>query len=249
VDWLRSCYRSRWNLPGAGEVNGRFFWSADGAPPYPDWNYIHSRNWHAGDGTPWPEFGELEDARQTWLSGALGQIFPNAVNVGDGSCIGSDLVGPVLGPAIGLAQGIDRRCYSVPLPPETHGCAAFDPSPQLWKLDLQGIVDEGCADCAALNQVYTLTHTTGCTWISPHVDYCTAGLFPQRKRWVLIIGASIVLLSWMNFGGSLPTFSWQGSMPVGNWQAFGPNTITATLIDGSGFCTNWPSTMTLTAGL
>lgn len=67
---LRSCYSSTWNLPGEGQVEGQFYFSPEGTPFLPDLSWLGSRNWHSGDGTPWPEFGEIESARQTWRNGA-----------------------------------------------------------------------------------------------------------------------------------------------------------------------------------
>lgn len=248
MDWLRSCYSSQWNLPGAGIVPGRYFWSDPAAPAYPDWSYLGSRNWHAGDGSAWPEFGETEEATQTWNNGELGQLLPNAVNVGDGSCIGSTIVGPVLSEPTGLTRGVDRRCYSIPMPPETHSCTLFNPSPLRWNITLSTIVNAGCTDCAVLNRTYTLEWVSGCNWVSETMEWCTGPTGPQKKRWSLLIGSTFVICQFTRNLGALPTNLAIYRGLTANWSAFGPNTLSVLSFDNT-FCDGWPASITLTPAL
>jgi len=211
VDWLRSCYASRWNLPTAGEVDGRYFWSADGALPYPTWSYLGSRNWHQGDGSPWPEFGELENAKQSWRNGALGQILPNQVNVGDGVCIGSDLIGPIVSAPAGLAGGVDRRCYSVPMPVETSACTAFNPSALQYRFTFVGVQDLAfpCSDTSIFNATWTVANLAACTWRNDSTHICTGAesfrwhlmynhpSFPGK--WVLFAASTVVSFRWVRY--------------------------------------------------
>lgn len=77
MDYLRTCYSSRWELPGYGEVRGYYFFN-DEAPEYQGWTYLGSRNWHAGDGTEWPPYGELEGVRQRYRKGEFLLPLPEA---------------------------------------------------------------------------------------------------------------------------------------------------------------------------
>jgi len=244
VDWLRSCYASRWNLPTAGEVDGRYFWSADDALPYPTWSYLGSRNWHQGDGSPWPEFGELETATQRWRNGALGQILPNQVNVGDGACIGSDLVGPIISTPIGLAQGVDRRCYSVELPAELHNCSFADPSPERWQLTLASVNDDFCANCAVFNGTFILNPLSPCRWQSDPIAFaCSGPVLTRRFTLQVGFGGSLVRLGLAGSGAPTTQAIWQRSLT--GWVPMGPNTIP--LVDQSGGCIDFPDPVTLTA--
>jgi len=213
-----------WNLPGAGEVPGRYFWSAEGAPLYPDWHYIGSRNWHAGDGSPWPEFGELETAKQSWRNGALGQIFPNAVNVGDGSCIGSDRVGPILTAPIGLAGGVDRRCYSIPMPQETSACAAFNPSATKYSFTIVGVQDQvfPCDDTSLFNATWTVQHLSGCIWRTASFGICTD---TDSFRWHLMYNHPVAPGKWSLFASAtVASFRWVRYELAGSaWIPLSPN--------------------------
>jgi hypothetical protein len=44
-------------------------------------SYFGSRNWHQGDGTPWPEFGELESTRQAWMDGSCKRLAAGGVRL------------------------------------------------------------------------------------------------------------------------------------------------------------------------
>jgi hypothetical protein len=110
VDVLRSCYRSFWNLPGIGVVEGHYRFAPPGSPYYPDWHFLGSRNWHQGDRTPWPEFGELESAKQIWENGSVVEQPPIEL-VGEQACFGSTLTGVIGQPWQGAIDGVDARCW------------------------------------------------------------------------------------------------------------------------------------------
>ena len=89
VDWLRSCYSSTWRFPSDSVPTrkGYFFFAPEGTPHYPGWSYFGSRNWHKGDGTDWPDFGELENTRQVWRDGSFPTTPPDAKLIGTQQCI------------------------------------------------------------------------------------------------------------------------------------------------------------------
>ena len=87
VDFLRSCYASTWDFPEAPAVAGEFFFCPPGTPHYGDWHYFGSRNWHKGDATPWPDFGETEDAKQAYRNGSFPVQHPDPILIGDQQCL------------------------------------------------------------------------------------------------------------------------------------------------------------------
>lgn len=109
---LRSCYRGTWNLPGFGHVRGYYFFTPDHVGTFPGWHFFGSRNWHKGDGNEWPEFGELETTRQTWVNGAyIAAVLPPDGIVGTLAEIDGD--GPFTTPRPEyLIGGLDRRCWT-----------------------------------------------------------------------------------------------------------------------------------------
>jgi hypothetical protein len=113
VDVVRSCYSSRWNFPDVGEVRGYYYFCGEDQPFYPGWSFFGSRNWHKGDGTPWPEFGELENVKQKWRDGSFATTQPALVTIGSGPQIAGDLPGPPDRPTQ-LVAGVDIRCWIPP---------------------------------------------------------------------------------------------------------------------------------------
>jgi hypothetical protein len=92
-------------------VKGYFFFCDPGTPHYPDWSYFGSRNWHKGDGSPIPPYGELENAKQAWRDGSFPTVKPDATLIGDQSCIeNGNHVGPQ---PVALIAGVDIRCWAV----------------------------------------------------------------------------------------------------------------------------------------
>ena len=79
---LRACYSSEWRLPGHESVRATFSFPTT-LPCYPGLTHFCSRNYHRGDGTPWPEYGELEDAIQRWRNGSFAYAAkPDALTLG-----------------------------------------------------------------------------------------------------------------------------------------------------------------------
>lgn len=64
VDWVRTCFYSRFRLPGHEDlVDGVWFDAEPGAPFAEGGTYVGSRDWTSDHRDPWPEFGEYEGAR------------------------------------------------------------------------------------------------------------------------------------------------------------------------------------------
>lgn len=120
MDVLRSCYTSTWRFPGGYEVPGRFYFN-DGAEPYPHLHYFGSANWHRGDGTEWPAYGEIDQAARPWHNGSFAPPPPPAQPAipPEDQLGGDDQVQGVVpaGPATWeLVQGVPLPCYPPPLP-------------------------------------------------------------------------------------------------------------------------------------
>jgi hypothetical protein len=92
-------------------VRGYYYFCRPGTPHYPDWHFFGSRNWHKGDGTPDPLFGETSGSRQTWRNGSFATTFPDARRVGDQGCI--ELGTGRHSPPTSLIAGVDARCWEV----------------------------------------------------------------------------------------------------------------------------------------
>ncbi len=109
VDVLRSCYASEWRFPGVeGTVAGYFYFNDD-AECYDGLTYFGSRNWHAGDGTPWPEYGEIEGAKQRWRNGSFVGRRPAAVRVGTADQV--EGLAPMPGPTDAGTWGLPMACW------------------------------------------------------------------------------------------------------------------------------------------
>lgn len=119
VDWVRSCYSSTWRFPETGDrdVRGYYYFTREPVRFYPGWSYFGSRNWHQGDGTPWPEFGEKEGVRQQWRDGSFPVRQPDARIVGTPACIEGLNVPMLHSPPVALIHGVDIRCWQTESPP------------------------------------------------------------------------------------------------------------------------------------
>jgi hypothetical protein len=110
VDVVRSCYASKWRFPFSGEIGGFYYFSPPGTPFYEDWHFFGSRNWHNGDGTEWPPFGELEGVRQRWVNGASPfPINPDTVISGDRRCVDGSAPGDSTVP---MQRGLPVACWT-----------------------------------------------------------------------------------------------------------------------------------------
>lgn len=84
---LRSCYTGTWHLPGWGDVAGYYYFSDEGTPFLPGWSWLGSRNWHDGDGSPWPAFGEKESSGQAYRKGTFAGERPLPISLGEEFCL------------------------------------------------------------------------------------------------------------------------------------------------------------------
>lgn len=90
-------------------MRGRFYFN-DHAPCYDGLTYFTSRNWHEGDRSPWPEFGETEDAQQRWRNGSFPVDPPPARIVGTADQVqGRQPVPPPEGPYV---LGLPLACWA-----------------------------------------------------------------------------------------------------------------------------------------
>jgi len=106
---VRSCYTGTWRLPGWGDVTGYFYFADAGTPFLPGWSWLGSRNWHDGDGTAWPVFGEKESTSQIWRNGSFAGERPIARSLGEEGCLEKE-TGVVL-TAIGWRGALPVRCF------------------------------------------------------------------------------------------------------------------------------------------
>lgn len=106
---LRSCYASGWNLPGVGVVRGYYYFSPPGTPFVQEPHFLGSANWHRGDGRPWNEYGEVEEAARSYRNGKfIGDELPSPRVVGDDGCLGREFVEVF---PVTLRWGLPVECY------------------------------------------------------------------------------------------------------------------------------------------
>lgn len=98
-----------WRFPGVGEVEGQYFFN-DNAPLYPGESLFGSANWHKGDGTDWPPYGEI-DTVQHWRNGSFPDTLPDARTVGPLDQIAGD--SPIDPPERPGIYGLPLLCWSV----------------------------------------------------------------------------------------------------------------------------------------
>ena len=130
MEFLRSCYSSKWRFPetGTADVPGYFYFCPEDTPHYDQWHYFGSRNWHHNDGSPIPVFGERENVRQSWRDGSFPVPRPDPIRVGLQGCIdGTGLNPDADDRPSSLVLGVDVRCWvSRPVPHFLAGAEALD---------------------------------------------------------------------------------------------------------------------------
>lgn len=245
MDWLRSCYKSEWNLPGVGVIGGRYFWSAEDAQPFPGFHLLGSRNWHWGDRTEWPEFGETETARQKWVNGSIPLELPNQTLIGEGQQLGSELSGITSPAPVGLVAGIDRRCYlpELPMAPTVQTYCKLVESAQYWGLSMSGWVNAPPFYFLAsnLNGDFVIPYVSGCQWrrtTGINLGGVTVNLWVQR-------GLPAFPLKWcFRIATGVATGThWQYELSEADFRMNEPNVLTLT-IDGAPPA-NPPATVTI----
>lgn len=182
VDWVRSCYLSRWRLfEGSNiETPGRYYFAPAGAPHYPGWHNFWSRNWTTDEFIPAPHLGELEGNRP-YSKGGLQTLYPPAVRLGSADCIenGERLPLPVL--SRHFIEGIDSRCYppsAAPEPPTELCCCDTLTSDQIVNGIISAALTSGsdlvdtsawpisyCCACSSVTSDYALEDWTRTTAI------------------------------------------------------------------------------------
>lgn len=109
VDYLRSCYKGKWLFPGHSEPVEGYFYFADDAPVLSSPHWFGSRNWHKGDGSPWPHYGETR-ARHHWRDGSFAGQIPPARLVGTEAALAGDAPCPPVGMSL---FGLPVLCWGV----------------------------------------------------------------------------------------------------------------------------------------
>jgi len=92
VDWVRSCYKSRWHLfrnDLATESSGRFYFCPTNTPHYPGWHYVGSKIWLDKNHSFEQGQGEILTATQVYDDGRVPHPIPLALRVGNAECIES----------------------------------------------------------------------------------------------------------------------------------------------------------------
>lgn len=113
VEWLRSCYASRWRLfrdTPEIETPGFYVFTPDGNPDYDGFHNFGSRNWTSDERDPEPQLGEVTDAQQSWMDGAPSAGIPAGSFLGTRGCIEEGELWPL--PVIDreIIGGFDSRC-------------------------------------------------------------------------------------------------------------------------------------------
>lgn len=122
VDWLRSCYLSKWLLFRNSDLKtpGRYYFPfALGASVrhYPFPHIFGSRNWTSDEREPQPIPGEANDEKQTWFRG-LPVPFPEGPGIrGSSTKIATGGLFPQDTAANRITAGADPDCHDVPIPP------------------------------------------------------------------------------------------------------------------------------------
>lgn len=89
VDFVRSCYQSRWRLPGNNGrvVDGQYIFAPPNAPGYPLPHYWGSRNYTTNNFIVDDTYGEDRHRRQKWTNGeGKEDTPPTTLILGDGTC-------------------------------------------------------------------------------------------------------------------------------------------------------------------
>lgn len=185
MDVLRSCYTGTWHLPGWGDVAGYFYFADEGTPFLPGWSFLGTRNWHAGDGSSWPTYGEKENTNQIWRGGSFAGEKPLPIAIGEEFCLEQEM-GIEFTP-IAWRGGLPVRCFR-PVEDEmpTGAIIGFGGSviPDGWLL----------CDGAAVNRVYysELFAVCGTAW-GPGDGVNTFNVPDLRGRALIGAGAGIGL--------------------------------------------------------
>lgn len=117
VEWLRSCYKSRWFLVHGGtgaNVSGRYYFSPANTPFYPAPTLLTSRGWHDSNALIVQSLGEDLLAKQVYDNGEMPALLPQNVSVGSAACLidGEPLANATT--ANQLVNGFPGECFIIP---------------------------------------------------------------------------------------------------------------------------------------
>lgn len=123
VEWLRSCYRSKWYLlSGQGSppsISGRYYFAEEGIPFYPRVTRLTSRNWYDKNALIGQSLGEDIAEKQKWDNGGMPALNPEIRSVGTTTCIQYGEEPGQAVPASSLVNGFVGDCFvPLPVPPD-----------------------------------------------------------------------------------------------------------------------------------
>ncbi len=132
VEWLRSCFRSRWRLWRGSEqtIAGRYYFADEGTPHYPCRHNLWSRDWVSADGFEHAALGEWAGERE-YDRGDPPPVLPVAKLVGNKDCIENGEAGqPVENEDCCGAMGryLPLPCYE--------GLSDFELHTNIWACDV-----------------------------------------------------------------------------------------------------------------
>lgn len=113
MEWLRSCYESKWHLfksDLAQVTGGEYYFSPPGTPFYAGWHRVGSRNWQTTNWDHVQTLGEDLETKQQWDDGDVpAPVIRNSV-VGNADCIenGEDILNGI--PTNQLEDGFVPGC-------------------------------------------------------------------------------------------------------------------------------------------
>jgi pimeloyl-ACP methyl ester carboxylesterase len=222
VDWLRSCYSSRWRLFAGSEQEtaGRYYWSPPGSLHYPGVHNYGSATWHRTDPeTVQGSLGEVIGTPRKHYSGVYDSQYPEQVVAGSPECIrNGEMPGDVLDPTNSYA-GYPVECYVPPAAPppdaarlDYEKASAFSRCAlaRLWATVIEFMYLDDAASIQALlaaflpsNPTVTVHSALGdmpSVTTVVHADYCCVAIDGTRNAQELALQAFQGVNPPQNFG-------------------------------------------------
>ncbi len=134
---------------------------------------------------------------------------------------------------------VGECCPPEPSCPLEIDCCGCEVNPLQWAFRVAGVVNGTCGGCTGFNTDWTLTYSDTCRWTSGDAGICTPG-----DSWSLNCapGDGVWRLGTSTVAGHSAIYE----LSVDSWSCFGPNVMNR-VQDYTVSCTNFPSTITLTA--
>jgi hypothetical protein len=176
VEWLRSCYSSRWRLfkdSLSTLVRGRYYFSPAGTPFFPGATVLGSRVWDDNNVSSEPSLGEVRGMPQRWDSGALPVELPFNVTVGAPACL---LDGDTLSDGVPPDQavgGFVGACFLPPAPPNPD----FEFGFSIWRCPTQLFW------CDAIAYLYSYHYGDLQTMLQGQFAGATVEVFPASSSY------------------------------------------------------------------